>query len=163
MEQEGLEQACSDGTALLQTLVATTTTPSVRGLPTTINSLHARGHSNHILTFSSSRAIHDAARWQFWRHTQSPVPAACLMTLSASGPWPWPRLMRCRRLPSAQPLSSPKRWSVAVGSAPGGGYSERGLMLNFSAPVCVFTGYTGSPQVFKIAVCNLLPAHQWRG
>mmetsp|Transcript_24000 Transcript_24000/g.78087 ORF Transcript_24000/g.78087 Transcript_24000/m.78087 type:complete len:223 (-) Transcript_24000:3073-3741(-) len=70
---------------------------------------------------STSRAsdnIHELARWQFCRHTQSPFFCAAATSCSAIGPWPCPRLTICRRSPGIHPFLVAKRWSMEVGSAP---------------------------------------------
>mmetsp|Transcript_35675 Transcript_35675/g.60106 ORF Transcript_35675/g.60106 Transcript_35675/m.60106 type:complete len:306 (-) Transcript_35675:787-1704(-) len=69
-------------------------------------------------TIISSLSIHDLAKWQFWRHTQSPVLVPLLMRLSAMGPWPCPRLIMCSRSPGIHPFFSAKRCNMEVGSAP---------------------------------------------
>ena len=48
------------------------------------------------------------------RHTQSPDRMAMLSVLSAMGPWPWPKLMTCSRLPTTRSMPSPNLASVFV-------------------------------------------------
>ena len=61
---------------------------------------------------SAHLSIHDLARWQFCRQTQSPALTAWEMSISATGPCPCPRLIMCRRSPGTKPFFSANLCSV---------------------------------------------------
>mmetsp|Transcript_5793 Transcript_5793/g.17701 ORF Transcript_5793/g.17701 Transcript_5793/m.17701 type:complete len:201 (+) Transcript_5793:392-994(+) len=54
------------------------------------------------------------------------------MSISAMGPWPWPRLIMCSRSPGVQPCFSANRCSIAVGSAPVDRMNTTGVWLDVS-------------------------------
>ena len=70
---------------------------------------------------SAHLSIHDLARWQFCRQTQSPALTAWEMSISATGPCPCPRLIMCRRSPGTMPFFSANLCSVQ-GEAPHRGW-----------------------------------------
>lgn len=80
----------------------------------------------------SMGVIHELARWQFCKQTQSPERLAWEIRVSAIGPCPWPRDIMWRRSPARLSCLSPNRCSIPDGSAPVERMNMMGVTLDES-------------------------------
>mmetsp|Transcript_4830 Transcript_4830/g.15306 ORF Transcript_4830/g.15306 Transcript_4830/m.15306 type:complete len:220 (-) Transcript_4830:172-831(-) len=63
----------------------------------------------------SSAGSQDTAKWQFAKNTQLPCARPSLMSLVATGAWPWPS----EQSPTLRPICSARAYTCLVGSTPG--------------------------------------------